>query len=135
MKSWGVFVFQTSVLSGCWTEQPSPECSLLPVQVPNSDFCKNFQKKFRFPNGTFESLKVYDPHIWSRNMTIFFLSLRLICGVYGQEDVCIPWLHVLLHRRVIQDGVSTWPNPGLMEHGVFGGYGVDGMYGFPFEFI
>ena len=81
--SWGVFVFHPSVLSGCWTEQPSPEYFLLPVQVPNSDFCKIFQKRFRSPNGTLEFLKVYDPHIWSRNMTIFFLSLRLICGVYG----------------------------------------------------
>jgi len=36
---------------------------------------------------------------------------------------------------VIHVRVGTLPNPGLMEHGVFGGYGVDGMYGFPFEFI
>ena len=95
---------------------------MLPVQVFSSDFYKNFQKRFRSPNGTLESLKVYDPHIWSRNMTIFFLSLRLICGVYESENVCIPWLPVLLSRRVIQDRVGTFPNPGLMEHGVFGGY-------------
>ena len=42
-------------------------------------------------------------------------------------------LPVLLSRRVIQAGVGTLPNPGLMEHGVFGGYGVDGVDGFPFE--
>ena len=78
---------------------------------------------------------MYDLHIWSRNMTIFFLSLKLICGVYGQEDVCMPWLPVLLSRRVIQSGVGTLPNPGLMEHGVFGGYEVDGVDGFPFELI
>ena len=51
------------VLGGWRTEQPSPECFLLPVQVPSSEFCKFFQKKFRFPNGTLESLKMYDPHM------------------------------------------------------------------------
>ena len=28
---------------------------------------------------------------------------------------------------MIQAAVGTLPNPGLMEHGVFGGYRVDGM--------
>ena len=79
---WGVFVFHPSVLSGCWTEQPSPECSLLPVQVRNSDFARIFQKRFRFPNGTLELLKVYDPHPWSRYLTMLLLSLQLIYGVY-----------------------------------------------------
>ena len=74
IKSWltpkvledgGEFVFHPSVLGDYWTEQPSPEYSLLPVQVPSSEFCKTFQKKFRFPNGTLESLKVYDPHMGS----------------------------------------------------------------------
>ena len=41
----GVFIFHPLVLGGCWTEQPSPKCSLLPVQVPNLDFCKNFSKE------------------------------------------------------------------------------------------
>ena len=61
----GHICFHPSVLSGWRTEQPSPECFLLPVQVPSSEFCKIFQKKFRFPNGTLESLKVYDPHMGS----------------------------------------------------------------------
>ena len=101
-------------------------------RFPTQIFARIFQKRFRFPNGTLESLKVYDPHLWSRYLTMFFLSLKLICGVYGQEDVCIPWLTVLLSQMVIQAGVSTQPNSGLMEHGVFGGYEVDS---FPFEFI
>ena len=63
---------------------------------------------------------------------MLFLSLQLICGVYGYEDVCIPWLPVLPSRREIQARVGTLPNLGLMEHGVFGGYGMDGMNGFPF---
>ena len=42
---WGVFVFHLSVLGGCWTEQPSLECSLLPVQVPSLDFYKSFFKR------------------------------------------------------------------------------------------
>ena len=46
-------------------------------------FIRIFQKRFRFPNGTLESLKVYDPHLGSRYLTMFFLSLKLICGVYG----------------------------------------------------
>ena len=59
----GRICFHPLVLSGWRTEQPSPECFLLLVQVPSSEFCKIFQKKFRFPNGTLESLKVYDPHM------------------------------------------------------------------------
>ena len=43
--SWGVFVFHPLVSSGCWTEKPSLEYSLLPVQVPNSNFCKNISKE------------------------------------------------------------------------------------------
>ena len=46
-------------------------------------FCKILQKRFRFPSGTLESLKVYDPHVWSEFLIIFFLLLRLIYGVYG----------------------------------------------------
>ena len=46
-------------------------------------FIRIFQKRFRFPDGTLESLKVYDPHLWSRSLTILFLFLKLICGVYG----------------------------------------------------
>ena len=52
-------------------------------KFPTRIFAGIFQKRFRFPNGTLESLKVHDPHLWSRNLTIFFLSLKLICGVYG----------------------------------------------------
>ena len=54
-------------------------------RFPAQIFIRVFQKRFRFPNGTLESLKVYDPLIWSRNMTIFFLSLKLICGVLGRK--------------------------------------------------
>ena len=79
-------------------------------------FIRIFQKRFRFPNGTLKSLKVYNPHLWSRYLTIFFLSLKPICGVYGQEDVCIPQLPVLPSRRVIHDRIGTQPNSGLMEH-------------------
>ena len=46
-------------------------------------FARISQKRFRFPNDTLESLNVYDPHLWSRYMTMFFLSLKLICGVMG----------------------------------------------------
>ena len=102
-------------------------------RFPARIFMRIFQKRFRFPNGTLESLKVYASLLWSQYLTIFFLSLKLICGVDGQEDICIPWLHVLLSRMVIQAGIGTQPNSGLMEHGVFGGYGVDGVDGFPFE--
>ena len=42
---WGVFVFHPSVLGGCWTEQPSPECSLLPIQVPAQIFIKKISKE------------------------------------------------------------------------------------------
>ena len=53
-------------------------------RFPAQIFCKNFfQKRFKFPDGILESLKVYDPHIWSGYLTIFFLSLKLICEVYG----------------------------------------------------
>ena len=45
-------------------------------------FIRIFQKRFRFLNGSLESLKVYDPHLWSRYRIMFFLSLKLICGVY-----------------------------------------------------
>jgi len=46
-------------------------------------FARIFQKSFRFPNGTLKSLKVYDPYLWSKYLTMIFLSLKLICGVYG----------------------------------------------------
>ena len=80
---WGVFVFHPSVLGGCWTEQPSPECSCYLFKFPTRIFARIFQKRFRFPNGTLESLKVYNPHLWPRYLTMLFLSLQLICGVYG----------------------------------------------------
>ena len=101
----GRICFHSLVLSGWKTEQPSPECFLPLVQVPRSEFCKTFQKKFRFPNGTLESLKVYDPHLWSEFLTIFYLLLRLICGAYGQEVFCIPWLPVFPSRKGIREGL------------------------------
>ena len=52
-------------------------------RFPARIFIRIFSKRFRFPNGTLESLKVYDPHLWSRYLTMFFLSLKLICRVYG----------------------------------------------------
>ena len=52
-------------------------------RFPARIFIRIFQKRFRFPNGTLESLKVYDPHLWSKYLTMFFLSLKLICGVMG----------------------------------------------------
>ena len=52
-------------------------------RFPARIFIRVFQKRFGFPNGTLESLKVYDPLLWSRYPTMFFLSLKLICRVYG----------------------------------------------------
>ena len=54
-------------------------------RFPARIFARIFQKRFRFPNGTLESLKVYDPHLWSRYLTMFFLPLKLICGVMGRK--------------------------------------------------
>ena len=52
-------------------------------RFPARIFTNIFKKRFRFPNGTLKSLKVCDPHLWSKYLTMFFLSLKLICGVYG----------------------------------------------------
>ena len=54
-------------------------------RFPARIFIRIFSKRFRFPNGTLESLKVYDPHLWSRYLTIFFLLLKLLCGVVGRK--------------------------------------------------
>ena len=89
-------------------------------RFPISDFCKNFSKEVQVPQWYSRVAQVYDPHSWLQYLTILFLFLKLICGVCGQEDVCIPWLLVLPSRRVIHDGVGTQPNSGLMEHGISG---------------
>jgi hypothetical protein len=44
------------------------------------NFASFFQKRFRIPKGTLESVKVY-ASLMVGVLTIFFLLLRLICGV------------------------------------------------------
>ena len=92
MKSWlipkvledgaySIFISRSWVVVGLNNLHQNFPCYLF--RFPARIFIRIFQKRFRFPNGTLESLKVYDPCLWSRYLTIFFLSLKLICGVYG----------------------------------------------------
>ena len=66
-------------------------------------FC---QKRFRFPNGTLESLEVYDPHLWSRYLTMFFLPLKLICGVMGRK--------MFAYLDYLYCSAEGWSMPGLV---------------------
>ena len=110
----GRICFHPLVLSGWRTEQPSLECFLLLVQVPSSEFCKIFQKKFRFPNGTLESLKVYDPHIGRSFDPLFPTS---------KADMLSLWIGRVLHTLVTYIAepngdpwrIGTQPHSDLVE--------------------
>ena len=89
---WGVFVFHPSVLSGCWTEQPSPECSLLPVQVPSSDFYKNFSKEVQVSQW----YSRVSQSVWSSHMVEKYDHLLPI----SKADMWSLWVGRRLHTLV-----------------------------------
>ena len=116
----GIFVFHPSVLGGCWTEQPSPECSLLPVQVPSSDFYKNFSKEVQVS----QRYSRIAQSIWSSHMVEISDHLLPI----SKADMWSLWVGRCLHTLVAciaQPKSDPWQDRYLAKfrsHGIFGGY-------------
>ena len=81
--AYSFFILQSWAVVGLNNLHQNFPCYLF--RFPARIFIRIFQKRFRFPNGTLESLKVYDPYLWSRYLTIFFLLLKLLCGVVGRK--------------------------------------------------
>ena len=89
---WGVFVSHPSVLSGWWTEHPSLECSLLPVQVPSSEFLQDFWKEVQCPQWYSRVTQ----SVWSSLMVGVFDHLLPT----SKADIWSLWVGRCLHTLV-----------------------------------
>ena len=80
-------------MGGCWTEQPSPECSLLPVQVPSSDFYKIvFSKEVQVPPMVLSSHSRCMILTWGQSFDPLFPT--------SKADMWSSWVGRVLHTLV-----------------------------------
>ena len=102
----GLICFHLLVLGGWRTKQRSPECFLLFVQVPSSEFCKTFSKEVQFSQWYSRVTQgVWSSHgVWVLNPLFPTSKADMWSSWVGK--CYIPWLPILSSRMVIHEGLE-----------------------------